>query len=234
MLTGAAIEVPVVASAVYLLAQLGVGNPDVPFTQLVRYTALFAGVAALLTAGGIGRLAAYAFVDGGRRRAVIAAARAHAAASIGLVVIAAIPHGQMPDKYDRLWLAYPVAGVIVGVLCGTLIGLVCSSAAPVGLADVWSLARAPTRVGTRALKTLLSPEDLVRLGSALRTRTSQMFEGIFDPAPRPPDATAPAKPPGEPAPATPGSTTTATAATTATATATTTAAATTTTREPPP
>ena len=60
MLTGAAIEVPLVASAVWVLAQLGVGDPDVPFVTLVRFTALFAGIAALLTACGIGRLAAYA------------------------------------------------------------------------------------------------------------------------------------------------------------------------------
>jgi hypothetical protein len=201
MLTGAAIEVPLVASAVWILAQLGVGNPEVPFVQVVRFTALFAGLAALFTAGGIGRLAAYAFVDGGRKRAVFVAARAHAAAGVGLVIIAAIPHGHMPDKYDRLWLAYPLAGVIAGILAGMVIGVVCSSAvSPVGLADVWSLARQPTRVGARALRTLLSPEDLVRLGSALRTRTSQMFEGIFEPAPKPPDASA-ATPPKKPEPA---------------------------------
>jgi hypothetical protein len=34
---------------------------------------------------------------------------------------------------------------------------------------------------------MLSPGDLVRLGSALRTRTSTLFEGIFDPAPKPPE-----------------------------------------------
>jgi hypothetical protein len=206
MLTGAAIEVPLVASAVWVLAQLGVGDPDVPFVTLVRFTALFAGIAALLTAGGIGRLAAYAFVEGGRKKALFAAARAHAVASMGLVMIAAIPHGSMPEKYDRLWLAYPFAGAIVGILAGIVIGVICSSAAPVGLADVWSLARQPTRVGARALKTLLSPEDLVRLGSALRTRTSQMFEGIFEPAPKPPEAkkpeaepaASPASPPAEP------------------------------------
>ncbi|HET9484069.1 MAG TPA: hypothetical protein VFO79_08945, partial [Xanthomonadales bacterium] len=54
----------------------------------------------------------------------------------------------------------------------------------VGLADVWSLTLKPGE----ALKTLLSPADLVRLGSALRTRTTTLFEGIFDPAPPPPKA----------------------------------------------
>jgi hypothetical protein len=57
----------------------------------------------------------------------------------------------------------------------------------VQLADVWSLARKP-RV---ALRNLLDPEDLVRLGSALRTRTTNLFEGIFEPAPPPPSAPPP-------------------------------------------
>lgn len=198
-LTGAAIEVPIIAFAVWVLAQAGVGDADVPFMNMMRLTAYFAGTAALFTAGGIGRLAAQGYVDGGRKRAIFVAARAHAAASAGLVLIAAIPHGHMPDKYDKLWLAYPFAGVIVGIASGAVIGVVCSSEAPVGLAEVWSLGRGLARQPTRALGTLLSPRDLVRLGSALRTRTTQMFEGIFEPAPKPPEA-AIAKAPDPPTP----------------------------------
>ena len=37
-----------------------------------------------------------------------------------------------------------------------------------------------------AIRQLLDPRDLVRLGTALRTRTSTLFEGIFEPAARPP------------------------------------------------
>jgi hypothetical protein len=151
--------------------------------RIVRLTAVFAGPAALLTAGGIGRLAADAVVEVGRRRAVMRAVRAHAAAGAGLVLIAAIPHGELPG-HSYAWLAFPGAGLVVGAAAGAVIGFVCTGQAIVQLMDVWSLARRP-RV---ALRNLLDPEDLVRLGSALRTRTTNLFEGIFEPAPLPPKA----------------------------------------------
>lgn len=190
LLTGAAIEIPLLALTVWILARLGVGNPDVELMQLVRLTVVFAGVAALLTAGGVGRVAAYAVVDerrgpdGRRRRAILRAARAHAAASAGLVIIAAIPHGRLPEAPID-WLAFAAGGLVSGAVAGAIIGLVCSSQTSLGhLADVWSLARRPRG----ALRSLLAPEDLVRLGSALRTRTTNLFEGIFEPAAPPPEA----------------------------------------------
>lgn len=197
LLTGAAIEIPLIALTVWALARLGIGNPDVPLMRVVRLTAVFAGVAALLTAGGIGRVAAHALVDtGSRRRAIFRAVRAHAAAGAGLVVIAAIPHGRLPEVPAH-WLAFAGAGLVSGAIAGVMIGYVCSTgAALVQLADVWSLARRP-RV---ALRTLLAPEDLARFGAALRTRTTNLFEGIFEPAPPPPKAGAPASP-AAPAPA---------------------------------
>jgi hypothetical protein len=180
-LTGAAIEIPLVAAAVWLAARFGVGNPDAGFMHVMRLTAVFAGVAALFTAGGIGRLAAYATVEKGRRHAIIVAARTHAIATAGLVVIAAIPHGV--EFRDLSWLALPGLGLVAGAICGAVIGSVCTGTTAVGLADVWSVTMKPTE----ALRSLLSPADLVRLGSALRTRTSNLFEGIFDPAPKPPE-----------------------------------------------
>lgn len=193
-MTGIAFEIPVLAATVWLVARLGVGNPTVGFMATMRLTALFAGVAALLTAAGIGRLAAYSFVERGRKRAIFAAMRAHAVASAGLVVIAAIPHGRI-DFAHASWLGLPAAGLVAGALCGAVIGTVCTGAAPVGLADVWSLTRKPSQ----ALQKLLSPADLVRLGAALRTRTSTLFEGIFEPA-APPPAPAPPAPPEPPPP----------------------------------
>jgi len=159
---------------------------------------VFAGVATLFTAGGIGRLAAYASVDGGRRRAVVVAARAHAVASAGLVLIAAIPHGQLPG-HSLAWLAFPAGGLVAGAACGALIGLVCGGTAPVEFADVWSLARRPSE----ALRSWLDPRELVRLGAAVRHRTTNLFEGMFEPAPPPPTqdakpATAPVAPPPGP------------------------------------
>jgi hypothetical protein len=193
LLTGVAIEVPALSAAVWALAWLGYGNADVPFMRIMRLTTVFAGVAATFTAGGIGRLAAYASMDGGRKRAMFVAARAHAVASAGLVVIAAIPHGQLPGRPVD-WLAFPAGGVVVGAACGALIGLVCGGAAPVELADVWSLARRPSV----ALRSWLDPRELVRLGAAVRHHTSHLFEGMFDPAPPPP--TPDAKPPADPQP----------------------------------
>lgn len=192
MLTGLAVEVPALTLAVWLLGRLGFGNPETPLMRIMRLTTVFAGTAAIFTAGGIGRLAAYASMDGGRRRAVVVAARAHAVASAGLVLIAAIPHGHLPDR-SLAWLAFPAGGAVVGAACGALIGLVCGGTAPVELSDVWSLARRPSE----ALRSWLDPRELVRLGAAVRHRTSHLFEGMFDPAPPPPPADA--RPPADPA-----------------------------------
>lgn len=194
LVAGVAIEVPVLTATVWGLAQLGVGNPEVPVMRIVRLTTVFAGIAAIFTAGGIGRLAAYASVDGGRRRAMYVAARAHAVASVGLVLIAAIPHGQLPG-HVLAWLAFLAGGLVTGAVCGVLIGLLCGGTAPVELADVWSLARRPSE----ALRSWLDPRELVRLGAAVRHRTTNLFEGMFDPAPLPPSSTGDANPPTAPA-----------------------------------
>ncbi len=197
LLTGAAIEIPILALTVWTLARLGVGDPEAGFMRIMRLTTVFAGIAALLTAGGIGRLAAYASAAGGRRRAIVVSARAHAIASAGLVMIATIPHGHLPVS-SWGWLPMPLAGLVAGLVCGALIGAVCGGAAPVGFAEVWSLARKPSD----ALRQLLSPDDIIKLGSALRTRTTHLFEGIFEPAPLPPKSSD-APPPAVPAATTP-------------------------------
>jgi hypothetical protein len=196
LLTGAAIEIPALAATVWLLARLGFGDADAGFMRIMRLTTVFAGIAALFTAGGIGRLAAYASAEGGRRRAMFVAARAHAVASAGLVIIAAIPLGHLPDT-SWGFLPLPIAGLVCGAVCGALIGAVCGGVAPVGFGDVWSLARKPTDV----LRSLVTPEDLVKLGSSLRTRTTHLFEGIFEPAAKRPEE--PAAPPAEPTPEAP-------------------------------
>jgi hypothetical protein len=200
-LTGAVIEIPAIATAVWLLARVGIGDPDAGFMHIARLTAVFAGVAALFTAGGIGRLAAHASVErGGRWRAVAVAARAHAAAGAGLALIAAIPHGHLPT-HSWQWLSVLAFGAVFGAACGAVIGMVSGGLAPVGIGDVLGLARRPTD----AIRQLLDPEDLLKLGAAMRTRTSKMFEGMFEPAERPPEATAkpepapPASAPSEPA-----------------------------------
>ncbi len=191
LLTGFVIEIPALAAGVWLLARLGVGDRDVAFMKILRLTTLFAGIAAVLTAGGIGRLAAHASIEkpGGRRRAMLVAARAHAAASAGLIMIAAIPHGHLP-VHKLGWLALPAMGAIVGIVCGVILGAVCGAATPVRIGDVLGAA---IKRPSEALRQLLDPEDLIKLGAAVRDRTVHMFEGIFEPAERRPDA-----PPGKP------------------------------------
>ena len=195
LLAGAVIEVPLVATGVWLLARLDIGDGDATFMRILRMTALFAGIAAVLTAAGIGRLAAHASIDkiGGRRHAIWIAARAHAAAGAGLVLIATIPHGNLPEQPIG-WLAIPAVGAVIGAACGALLGAICGGAAPVRIGDVMAAA---IKRPSEALRQLLDPEDLIKLGAAVRHRTSQMFEGItsaFEPAQRPPTEPPPATP----------------------------------------
>lgn len=184
LLTGAVIEVPVIAAGVWLLARLGIGDADATYMRMLRLTTVFAGIAALFTAAGIGRLAAHASVDkiGGRRHAMAVAARAHAAAGAGLVLIASIPHGHLPDRALG-WIAIFAMGGLAGAAIGAAIGAVCGGASPVRIGDV--MAAAIKRPG-EALRQLLDPEDLIKLGAAVRDRTTQMFHGVFEPAQRPP------------------------------------------------
>jgi hypothetical protein len=195
------IEVPAIAVGVWLLARMGIGDPAVPYMKILRLTTLFTGIAAVFTAAGIGRLAAHASVDkiGGRRHAVLIAARAHAAAGAGLVLIAAIPHGKLPDGVLG-WFAILAMGGVVGAFCGGVIGAVCGGAAPVSIGDVLGAAiKRPSEV----LRQLLDPEDLLKLGAAVRDRTATLIHSardVFEPAERPPaeppaDKLAPAPPP---------------------------------------
>jgi hypothetical protein len=185
------IEVPALAGGVWLLGHLGATNPHADFMRVLRLTAVFAGIAAILTAAGIGRRAAWASVDaiGGRRHAVAVAARTHAAASAALMVIATIPQGHLPD-HARGWLIILIVGALVGAGCGAVIGAVCGGASPLHLGDVLELARTPGH----ALSQLLDPKDLVRLGTRMRSKTRQVFQGMFDPAEKRPDEE---KPPDE-------------------------------------
>ncbi len=201
LLTGAVIEVPALAAGVWLLARVGVGDPDVSFVRILRLTAAFAGIAAILTAGGIGRLAAHASVEkyGGRGRAMRVARRAHAAASAGLLLIAVVPHGHLPPL-GAIWLTIPAMGALLGLVCGMVIGAVCGSGSHVRIGDVMAAA---IKRPSEALRQLLDPEDLLKLGAAVRQRTTQMFEGIFEPAERPPtesDASKPTVAPATPPP----------------------------------
>lgn len=189
-LTGLVIEIPIIAAMVWCLAQVGIGDASVGFARDLRFTAVFAGIAAVFTAGGIGRLAAWASIEhgGGRKRAVFVAARAHALAGVGLVIIAAIPHGHLPEAHWR-WGYLAIGGLVAGAACGAMIGVVCGGAAP--MSGVVAVVRRPTEL----LRALLDPEQLVRLGSAMRVGSTQMLKGMFKPGPTAPPPDDKAKPP---------------------------------------
>ncbi|MEO6773146.1 MAG: hypothetical protein ABI467_08990 [Kofleriaceae bacterium] len=193
LLAGSVIEVPALAVGVWLLGRLHATNPDADFMQILRLTAVFAGIAAVLTSAGIGRLAAWASVDpiGGRGHAMFVAVRAHAAASAALIVIATIPQGHLPD-HARGWLIIPIVGAAVGAACGAVVGAICGGASPLHLGDVIELARTPGH----ALSQLLDPKDLVKLGTRMRTRTRQVLHGMFEPLDGPADPPTP-KPPDD-------------------------------------
>ncbi len=192
------IEVPAFAIGVWLLARLGIGDQSASFMRILRLTTVFASTAALFTAAGIGRLAAYASVDkiGGRRHAVLVAGRTHAVAGVGLILIAVIPLGHLPDRVLP-WLAILVVGALIGAWCGAVIAAVCGSAGPMRIGDV--MAVAIKRPG-EALRSLLDPEELLKIGAAVRQRFGTIFDQRSEHEPKPPDERTDGtpKPSGEP------------------------------------
>lgn len=120
---------PAIGLAVWLLARLGVGNPTVGTIEALRLTVVFAGPPALITAGGVGRLAAEAGAEGGRRHAVWVGARTLGVAGAGLAILAAIPLGDLPVRWPG-WTALMTTGAVVGAAGGALIGLVVGGPLP--------------------------------------------------------------------------------------------------------
>jgi hypothetical protein len=130
---GVILVIPSVAFTVWALSRLGMGNPTITMVEAIRMTTAFAGLAAALTAAGIGRLAADASLVG-RRTAVWRAARAQAVAGAGLTLIAAIPHGHLPESPVR-WIWIGVAGLVSGAFDGVIIGALCGAPATERLPD---------------------------------------------------------------------------------------------------
>jgi hypothetical protein len=124
-------SVPLCAAAIWLLARVGIGNRAATLVDCLRMSSVFSSLPAVLTAGGIGRLAAQASMErpGGRRRAVVVAGRAMAAAGAALTIIATIPLGDLPT-HPWEWLALWAGGAIAGAIIGVLIGLACGGPMP--------------------------------------------------------------------------------------------------------
>lgn len=188
LIVGAIVEVPAFTGALWWLGQQKL-LPASEFMHLLRLTATFAGVAAILTAGGVGRVAANASIRGrgGRLRSTYVAAATHAVAGIGLAVIAAVA-GELFTPAQTSWIWTSVAGVFAGAVCGALVGVTCGGPSPIRATDLYALAKKPTD----ALFQILDPDDLVRLGSKVKDRATQvttgLVDGLFDPAELPPDS----------------------------------------------
>jgi hypothetical protein len=127
--TGVVVVIPAVALGVWVSARVGVTGHDAGVIECLRMTVVFAGLATVLTSAGVGRLAAAASTAGGRGRAVFVAARAMAPAGAALVMIAAIPHGDLPMS-NAGWVALAVLGAITGAGGGAVIGLACAGELP--------------------------------------------------------------------------------------------------------
>lgn len=126
---GILVVIPAVAMAVWLAPYLGITGHDAGIIACLRMTVVFAGLATVLTAGGVGRLAAEASTEGGRPRAVLVAARAMAPGGAALTLIAAIPHGELPMT-PAGWVALTVVGALCGAGAGAVVGAVCAGELP--------------------------------------------------------------------------------------------------------
>ncbi len=128
---GLLIVIPLCAAAIWGLGRVGIGNPTATMIDCLRMVSVFSGLAALLTAGGVGRLTAQASIErgGGRRRAVMVGARAMAAAGAALVIIAAIALGD-PPMTPPGWVALAAGGALAGAIAGALIGMACGGPMP--------------------------------------------------------------------------------------------------------
>jgi hypothetical protein len=200
------LEIPAISAAVLALAWVSGGKP-LPPMLVIRMTTVFVGLPALITAIGIGRLAASERLRRGRNGSIARAALVHGLAGILLTLIAALPHAAMPTTVAS-WSALIAMGALAGAICGAGIGVVCTGSTPRQVSEVLSLV---TRPGV-TLRQIIDSEDLGRIGAAVRQRASLMFDGLLDPAaPRPtsqPDdgdegVAAPAVPASEPAAAAP-------------------------------
>lgn len=133
---GLLVTIPAVALTVWASARVGLLDHDAGVIACLRLAVVFAGLAAVLTAGGVGRLAAQASIarpstglGTGRVRAMIVAARTMAPGGAALTIIAAIPHGGLPMT-PAGWVLLAVVGAAAGAASGAAIGAVCSGEMP--------------------------------------------------------------------------------------------------------
>jgi hypothetical protein len=155
---GLAAALPLVIVALFVLSRVGIGDPTSSFSRIARFAYAFSGLPAAITCGGVARsIAARALRlrDPTFRGAALAGAIGLAPAGAGLLLIAALPLGRLPEEpLAWAWLA------VAGGLAGALGGVVTARAALLALA-VTDRARRPratrSETPTNASETLVAP-----------------------------------------------------------------------------
>lgn len=133
---GFLVVIPASALTVWALARVGLLDQRAGVIACLRMALLFSGLAAVLTGGGVGRLAAQASIErpsswlgSGRPRAILTAAAAMAPAGAALTIIAAMPHGGLPMT-PLGWVLLALGGAVSGAASGVAIGAACSGEMP--------------------------------------------------------------------------------------------------------
>ncbi|HKE17119.1 MAG TPA: hypothetical protein VKB80_19730 [Kofleriaceae bacterium] len=123
---GLVLLVPLTALAVYVLGRLDIGDPEASYYTIVAFVAVFAGLPAIITVGGIGRAAASALVRPGERGGPSASTRVSAIytafTAVGLVLLTVVPLGEVPTALGT-WLWIVALGGATGALGGFVLGL---------------------------------------------------------------------------------------------------------------
>ena len=114
--------IPALAVGVVVLGRLGLVRRNADPLEILLISAAFAGLPAILCAGGLGRLAARAALKSGRGAATRATVLAGAAAGAGLIILATVPLGGLPDQ-PKQWAWVALAGAIATGLIAACIGL---------------------------------------------------------------------------------------------------------------
>jgi len=123
---GVVLGLPATAAAAYVLSRCGVGGDALaPFARVIAFAAVFAGLPALLSAGGIGRVAARASASQPERpirAAILAAVFPFAVVGAGLVILTLVPLGRLPPT-PADWALSAGTGMLAGALCGAILGV---------------------------------------------------------------------------------------------------------------
>jgi hypothetical protein len=123
---GLVVGLPAIAGIAFLLSFLEIGgDPTAPFARVIAFASVFAGIPALISAGGIGRLVARASAANPQRpvaAAIFAAVLPFAAVGAGLAILTIVPLGAIPAT-PADWAMTAGAGAVAGIVAGAILGM---------------------------------------------------------------------------------------------------------------